>query len=101
MRSTQNKQDALSMLPTIMKRIREAVGSTQYGVAVLLGVSRQLLAQWETGESTPSKEQLSNWLDMMCQDISAHSMRYDKIDKLVKEEADSLTKRQERNIGGS
>ena len=56
------KRDAVEMLPHILRSVREAVGGTQVDLADKLGISRQLIAQWETGRVTPNTQQLEEWL---------------------------------------
>jgi transcriptional regulator with XRE-family HTH domain len=79
---TTKKLDALSMLPAIMKEIRKATGTTLAEAATSLKVSRQYVAQWENGQSTPSKEQLEQWLALVSQEIR-RLRTYDKIRELV------------------
>jgi len=69
MHMSKRKQDVLSVLPDLMREIREATHISQTELAQKLGLSRQYIAQWEKGQSTPSREQLSQWVKMLHQEI--------------------------------
>lgn len=72
------KKEAIDLLPYMLKSIREVVGIPQTELAQTLGISRQLMAQWESGRTTPSKEQLSEWLKWILREID-FLRGYDKV----------------------
>ena len=76
------KADVLGLLPVLLRWIREAVDLTQGQLARELEVSRQLVAQWESGKTTPTKGLLLRWLDRVLREIG--SLRtYDETVKTI------------------
>ena len=61
----EKREDVISILPTLLRTIREALGLSQEMIAEKSGVTRQLVSRWECGHSLPSKEHLDSWLSVM------------------------------------
>ena len=76
------KADVLGLLPIVLRWIREAVGLTQSQLARDMDISRQLVAQWESGETTPTKELLIGWLDSILRGIG-NLRNYDETMKTI------------------
>ncbi len=54
--------------PVNIRRIREAIGSTQEGLARRLGVSLSTISRWEQGRNRPSHLALSS-LEQLCTEL--------------------------------
>ena len=67
---------------------RKAGGMTQEGLAEKVGVSRQTIAKWEAGESTPDlalARKLANTLDVTLDELTG--VPYEKVRKASKSDA--------------
>lgn len=51
--------------PKIRRAIREAVGATQADIADELGIHRETVSRWESGERTPRGEKLVHYVELL------------------------------------
>jgi transcriptional regulator with XRE-family HTH domain len=63
----EGRVQARSELPTpaVRRALREAVGESLDGVARVVGVTRQAVAMWESGERTPRGENLESYVEVL------------------------------------
>lgn len=86
------KEETLKMIPDILKSIREGVSISQIEMAKFIGISRQSLCQWESGQTIPTGEQLGRWITTIRKEL-----RYLRIyDDLLRRLTETFPERQKQ-----
>ena len=55
------KKEAIKAYPEILQNLRLAKGIKQARLARTLGISRQMMSQWEKGITTPTGGDIEHW----------------------------------------